>query len=131
MNFLYDDENVMDDLYLVGQEKSIGYLPLITLKEEGISIDALFQFAKEHHLKAILLHPKETSIESGAIYLYHEEMLFHLLNAFQKDFLEAGVPIDTCESYVRFIAKNHISKDNYPNTYIAIGKTFNDHRFQS
>ena len=72
----------MNDLYSVGPQKPMGYLPLSTLEkfsdknEEGLTKEL-----NEKGVEVILIEPgPDTFVFSGAMYAYHPEALQKLLN---------------------------------------------------
>ncbi|WPS85663.1 hypothetical protein SMD22_01000 (plasmid) [Brevibacillus halotolerans] len=128
------EDLIINDLYLVGKSKSLGYLPISTITSEdlcNLSVSEVLDFAKENNLPHLQLkYPEECNVYSGAIFFYDENMLLDILHK-NKDCLEkAGVPHDSCERYIRYIAKFLVDSDDHQIAYRVIGKTFNDPRFR-
>ena len=118
---------IYNDLFLVGKDKALGYLPISTIEEFGRDIDFFMRYAKRNKLKSILI-PK-CNVGSGALYIYSEDMLSNILEENKKALKSANVP-HKCKEYVNYIANNVVSYDTNPNAFIAVGKTFNDIRFR-
>ena len=57
-------------------------------------------------------------------------MLSDILLKYKDVLTEAGVPIDP-DKYVKYIEFNTIFRQEHPEAFVAIGKTFNDKRFQN
>ncbi|MFK7678672.1 hypothetical protein ACI3ER_11580 [Bacillus sp. Wb] len=119
------------DLYDVGTKKSLGYLPVETVTNLcGSTLEEIVGYAELNKLQHVLLKAHECDIHSGAIYLYHEKMLKDLLNEYREVLEVAGVPIENPVDYIKYISNNTVYSEKYPEAYMAIGKTFNDYRFQ-
>ncbi len=126
-----EKQELLDDLYDVGKTKSLGNLPLEELVDFcGVSINEMIQYANKNELEYLVLQEGETSVATGAIYLYHEGMLKGLLKEYEVALQTAGVPTNSPLEYIRFIANNSISKKENPAAYVAIAKTYNDPRFR-
>jgi len=124
-------EEYLSDLYEVGISKSLGYLPLKTLTEIcNTTIEEIIHYANINGLCYIIYTQEESSIGSGAIFVYHENMLLNILQNNKEILKEAGIPFNNVIDYIKYTAKICISEDKYPLAYIVIGKTFNDYRFR-
>lgn len=124
-------EELLNDLYLVGVKKSLGYLPLDTIENIcSVRVETVINYAKTNNLKSILYKQGECDIGSGALYLFHEQMLIDVIRQHENVLRDAGVPTDSCENYVAFISNNNVPFNLYPAAYIAIAKSFNDERFR-
>lgn len=121
------DDLIYDDLFLVGKDKALGYLPIATIEQFGRDADFFVRYAKRNKLKSILI-PK-CNVGSGALYIYSEDMLSNILNENRKVLKSANVPYK-CREYVNHIANNVVSYDTNPDAFVIVGKTFNDIRFR-
>lgn len=121
------DNLIYSDLLLVGKEKSLGYLPLSTIKEYGRSIEYFQRYAKRNKLKSLLI--QECNIGSGALYIYDENMLLNILKSNAKTLRKAKIPTK-CIDFVKYISTNSVCFKTCPEAFIVIGKTFNDYRFK-
>lgn len=120
-------ESILSDLYDVGIRKSLGYLPLSTLKDIcKTSIQDIKDFAIKKGLGCVLY---ENVSSSGEIYVYHEKILMDILKTNKDILLKAGIPIENVLDYIKYIAHVTIYQEKYPEAYAIIGKTFNDSRF--
>lgn len=131
MNTAEVRNDILDDLYLVGKSKSLGYLPLHTLENLcGVSVEEIKTFANQNNLKYLILKNGECDIHSGAVYVFDDSMLSNILMENRAVLKNAGVPTENAIDYILFISNNTISSYKYPDAYAAIGKTFNDQRFR-
>lgn len=118
------------DLFNVGKNKPVGYLPLRTIvsKEYGgdyEDIDEWKKYAKKNNLKIKIIKTGDTG--SGALYLYDSENLQLMLDEY-KDKISHILPL-TPDEYIDFIEHNMIPEYVDKNVFIFIGLTFNDSRF--
>ena len=124
-------EELLNDLFAVGKEKSLGYLPINTLTNICcVKIEEMLDFADKNKLKSLLLSPDECTINSGAIFLYDDEMLSQILFENKKILAKAKVPCSTNETFIRHIANHFVYAEKHPSAYQVVGKTFNDERFR-
>lgn len=127
-------KDILDDLFGVGKTKALGYLPLHTLKDIcQTNIKEIMEFANQNNLHYILYTGWKKGVcdvGSGAIFVYHEEMLSAILIENKKVLKEANVPYRSTQKYVEYIAGTIVDPITYWEAYIVVGKTFNDQRFR-
>lgn len=89
-------ESLLNDLYKVGPEKPLGYLPqvdiTVTCKKEISDVSAR---CEEMGLKTLLLEDKDCQVMSGALYVYSEEALQQLIDDNARLIQSKGWPTDT------------------------------------
>ena len=82
------EEDIMQDIWAVGEDKPMGYLPVSTITEIcGKDIDEVRAACLENGLKTNLLSEEECHVGGGALYAYDAESLQALLDE-HRDILE-------------------------------------------
>jgi len=117
---------LLKDLYQVGPEKPLGYLPLDTLTDVcHVNPDELAQELRQKGLKTIKLNVEESRIAyHGALFAYDENALQQLLDD-HRDILEkAGWPSDS-EAFVDLLRIRVSNDDNAP-LFNLIADAFGD-----
>lgn len=92
---LEEEQRILDDIKKVGPEKPLGYLPLSTLRDCRTKVGHILKWARKNGLEALVLDHHQSKIMTGAIVVYDEEALRHLLETNESTLEEAGWPIDT------------------------------------
>lgn len=75
-----DKEMYMLDLLNVGKTKMIGYLPLMTIENQGYALKDLFQYARENNIEYYCFKDGEIPIFSGALYFADIEKIEKFIN---------------------------------------------------
>lgn len=95
---------ILRSLTAVGPSKSVGYLPLETIRKFiGVTPRSLADAAKARGLTTAQFSAKTCCIGSGALFVYDRDALSTLLQANANAVLAAGLPLDTDE-FVKLIA---------------------------
>lgn len=115
----------LTDLFRVGKNKPVGYLPLATLRMES-SEQELIDWAKEKGFSHKLYKPTQCNIGSGALFIYDTKALQKLLTKYETVLKNAKVPT-TPDAYVDFIAKYNVVEKK---AFRVVGKSFADKRFK-
>jgi hypothetical protein len=103
----------------VGARKSVGYLPLYTIRDfvrrdaADVAADAVAR-----GLVATLFGPKECCIKSGALYVYDREALARLLQARSEVLVREKLPLDP-EPFLAHIAAVWFEPDHPAHPVIA------------
>lgn len=120
--------DIFSNLLDVGTRKTVGYLPIETIKKYGGRnvFKELIQWAKDNGYEFKLIKGGHTS--SGALYIWDINMLQEILNQYKDVLTDAGVPV-TANQYVEYIEHNVVNNNEFPEAYKVIGITFNDKRF--
>jgi hypothetical protein len=101
---LGEQANILRNLIEVGSTKSIGYLPLCTIRDFlGKDVRILAKEAINRGMSAIIVGPNECCIKSGALYVYNDSMLSNVLTSNLPLLRAAGCPM-TPARFVRHIA---------------------------
>lgn len=90
---------ILSDLFRVGVEKPLAYLPLRTVRDICGFEPAFMQgvLERDWHLNTALYSEAECHIASGALYVWHESSLKHLLDQNTATLTEAGWPQEPWE----------------------------------
>lgn len=106
------DRVLWDDLWRVGPEKSMGYLPLYTVRSVlGVDAETLAAEAASRRLSALLLGSCECCIKSGALYVFDRRGLAALLASASDVLTSAGWPV-TPEAFARAVASDWVEPDD-------------------
>ncbi|GAA0595046.1 hypothetical protein GCM10009416_36670 [Craurococcus roseus] len=106
------DRVLSDDLWRVGREKSIGYLPLYTVRDVlGADAEVLAAEAASRGLSALRLGPCECCIKSGALYVFDRRGLAALLASANDVLTGAGWPVKP-EAFARAVASDWVEPDD-------------------
>lgn len=116
---------LLNDLYQVGPQKPLGYLPIDTLIDIcKVNPEHLEQELQNKGLKTLKLNEKESNVAyHGALFTYDENALQKLLNEHHDVLEQAGWPSDS-ESFVRNL-RIRVSNDNTP-LFNLIADAFGD-----
>jgi hypothetical protein len=99
---------ILQSLALVGPTKPIGYLPLYTIRDVlKMEPQSLARDAEARGLSASLFGADLCCIESGALYLFDRQSLWHLLQSSRAILLANHWPLDPLE-FVARIAREWI-----------------------
>ena len=115
-------KSYINDLYNVGKDKYLGYLPIATIISSGYTVSDVERFVKGSSLRMLELHT-DCWVFSGAIYVWHEEKLQSFMDS-HREYL-GGLPTDA-EGFVREIAKNTYPVRKYPIIYMFIAECYNN-----
>jgi hypothetical protein len=115
----------MDDLYLVGAAKPLGYLPLDTIIRAGCEPVTVAADLQSRGLKTRICSGHECSIESGALYVWDYDALRNLMDANRTVLEDAGWPFDA-DQFVERVIREHISRNDFPNLYLVIARAFGE-----
>jgi hypothetical protein len=107
---------ILDDLRNVGPNKPIGYLPISTIKNQGVDID---QLVSELGIKNL-----ETVIVKDFLYVFHRESLTQLLAVNQNILIENNWPVDV-EGFIENIT--HIRAESGTPLFKLIAHAFADY----
>jgi len=101
----------VDDLYLVGAAKPLGYLPLDTILSAGYTPARVAAELEVCGLGTRLCAAEECRIASGALYVWDRDALGKLLNANRNVLDDAGWPCEADE-FVQRVIGEHIFNGN-------------------
>jgi hypothetical protein len=103
-----EEDLIQSDLYAVGKNKPLGYLPLQTIMEDHGYPQKLKADLERGGRKCIMMGYGECRVREGALYVYDEDALRGLLaKPDNKGTLDdAGWPSDP-EAFVRKVAAQH------------------------
>lgn len=117
----------LDDLYLVGPHKPLGYLPLDTLEQIcGVGREVMQQQLEERGLRVLIFSLAESNVWSGALYAYDERALADVLSEGESILRRTGWPLEP-ELFVRNL--NILAEDE--ELYRLIMVAFSDPRLRS
>jgi hypothetical protein len=117
--------NAVDDLYLVGENKPLGYLPIPTIIAAQYKPENVAANLESCGLRTRLCAAGDCSIESGALYVWDYEALGKLLDGNRKVLDDAGWPSEP-DAFVQQVIREHVSKSHFPNLYSLIARAFGD-----
>lgn len=117
---------LLNDLYQVGPQKPLGYLPIDTLIDIcKVNPEHFEQELQNKGLKTLKLNVEESRIAyHGALFAYDENALQKLLNEHQEILEKAGWPSDS-EAFVRNLRIRVSNDDNAP-LFNLIADAFGD-----
>lgn len=106
--------NFLSDLYRVGPEKPLGYLPLNTLEVIcGVGRAEMIALLESKRLQVILFtNQSETNVWSGALYAYDAEALARVLNEGRQTLEQNGWPTEP-DPFVRYLYVTATDPDLY------------------
>jgi hypothetical protein len=125
------NENYLDDIQNVGITKLLGYLPLCTIIEEGVTVEQMIDEAESRGMKIFLFAQENCKVFSGALYVADIESLNIFLNQpKQRNILKRNKWPTDATAYVNMIA-SHFA--HTPKLFELVALTFQDKRaeFQS
>jgi hypothetical protein len=123
---------IMDDLYSVGPEKPVGYLPVLTIHRNGEDPDAVAALGESRGLSSFWREPEAEELKRnpssrGDLYVYDTLAVENLLRQ-NADLLEKyGWPHDP-QRFVEQLAAGPVSPKRQPDLYKLIAWAFNGHR---
>jgi len=119
------------DLLNVGKTKAVGYLPLKTINSyKSPSKEDFIKYAKNNGLGYKEYSEKDSSIGSGSLYIWDNDMVMSILSKYNQILKDAKIPTEDPFEYVDYIVKNLILPETHPEAYEVVGKSFNDSRFK-
>lgn len=121
-----NESKFMDDLWLVGKSKCLGYLPIHTIESAGYSVAQVCDWAEAEGLRYKAFSPNECNIMSGALFVYHRSQLQKLIDANRMVLIKGGWP-DLAAGFVGFVASTQAEDEAL---YELVGIAFNDPRFK-
>jgi len=116
------------DLFGVGLQKPIGYLPLQYLKTKE-NTKEIINWAENNGLEYKRYEEKECHIGSGCLYVFHRSALQMLLLEYESILKNAGVPV-VVNDFIDYISTQIVYQEKYPKAYIVVGLAFADKRFK-
>lgn len=128
MEMLSKTQETLTDLTRVGRSKPMGYLPLGTLRDEGVSVDEAIAWAQSKELAFLVADEIESGVWQGAIYVWHRLALLDLLMANQQ-IAEVVVPDLSVLGFVLETMALVWSQEDHPDQYELIGLAYADKRF--
>jgi len=128
-NFWVDSDpayakRLMEDILSVGPDKPLGYLPLRTVLDCGVTLSSAIDQARAAGNVALhLIRPEEWGDPMGSVYVYHFSALQALLDNRKEVPVEAGWPCEA-DPFVRRVAVDSVE----PSTplYDLIADAFSD-----
>ncbi len=114
----------MPDLWRVGAEKPMGYLPIQTIENCGWSVWDARDRVLEKGLKARVMGEAECQVGSGALYCWDEEAVQNLIDRNLAMLILAGWPIKAAD----FVQKVWSEFAEDPKVYELVGVMFADPR---
>jgi hypothetical protein len=121
------DLDALSDLYRVGPDKPIGYLPLSTIKKAGAEPRRLYKEMKGRGLSAHLFSEGESQVCSGALYVWDVHSLQKLLDI-NTDILDAAGWPRAAEEFVKRVV---VDFAEYGSIYELVGVAFADKRWKN
>jgi hypothetical protein len=117
-------QSIFDSLAAVGSGKSLGYLPLATVRNHlELGEDEIVRSFKRRGLKAKTFLAHECCIKSGAIYVFDPVSLQKVLDAASGILKDSSWPL-VAESFVNKIAKVWVDP-SHP-VYVVIRRAFGE-----
>lgn len=123
---------VMDDLYGVGPNKPLGYLPVMTIYKHGEKPDALARLSQERGLSIFWLEPTDRDRmrrwdDMGSLYVYDDLALANLLQQNADVLARHGWPAMLAD-FVARVAAEHVDPKRQADLFRLIAWAFNDPR---
>ena len=121
---------LMGDIYDVGPDKPLGYLPLDTIRAySGQRPGGVADMCSQRGLTTKLVPKDESRVASGALYVYDSEALQDLLNAHQAILDEVGWSTEPA-NFVDNVIKISVYEKENPDLYALIALAFKDPRVE-
>lgn len=118
----------MDDLYLVGPRKSLGYLPLGTITNIcHEDVDAARSLSERNGLSTYQGTPEETHISGGALFVYDEKALGELLEVNKHLLDHYQWPTEPLE-FIKKLGEGMVDYKHNRALFTLIAWAFNDPR---
>jgi hypothetical protein len=118
----------LDDLLSVGPEKPLGYLPLITIRNEcKVDVNKLTKFLELNGKKTALFKEDECRIGSGALFAYDQEKLQSLLTT-NAEILKKYNWTTDANLFVKYIARVNANYKTQSDLFNLIADAFGDSR---
>ena len=119
------EKDPLQDLWRVGPDKPLGYLPTAKIVDEcGEDVSATQQALTDSGLKTILFNDGECLVYSGALYVYDEAALEAFLAEHADIVAGNNWPTDP-ESFVRCVSSTNAAQ---PELYKVVAWAFADER---
>lgn len=101
---------ILNDHLSVNEVKPISYLPARTIINVlNMSLHEYMQMARENGLCSIAFSGSESCIDSGAVYVYHQQYLNALLSRHREMLCRSGWPSETAD-FIRQIASDWLDE---------------------
>ena len=122
------ENSLMNDLYLVGPNKPLGYLPISTIEEIcHLDIQTVIDECRSRDLTTLLYGEDDCNVASGALFAVDEQSLSQLLQI-NKELLDAhGWSLEPLE-FVNKLNKVTVAYEKYPELYTLIAWAYKDPR---
>ncbi len=98
------ETSLLDDLYLVGKNKPLGYLALEVILRTGTSLEKIKSDLEGKGLKVFALTEDDCEVGSGALYAYDDKALQNILNN-NVDILAQNAVPRTALGFILWMAK--------------------------
>ena len=119
-------EYYMKDIWDVGKDKPVGFLPLSTVTDIcGLDVDKVRDDSLEKGLETFVVSEEESHTASGALYAYDKEAVISLLKDHFSLLEKNGWPT-TPDEFVMTVASK-FAEDSA--LYELVGRAFADTRF--
>lgn len=116
----------LDDLYGVGPDKPVGYLPVMRIADGGENPYKVDELSKERGLSTFWYYPPDAKHDWDArLYVYDPLALEHLLGQNTNTLQRYGWPA-TATEFVERVSAEHVHPKRQANLYRLIARTFND-----
>jgi len=123
-----DAELLHRDLFGLGFQKCIGYLPCGFLEKMSLDIEDVMRQLTAIGLLVNLVPEHKCGVFRGAVYACHKEALDSLISQNKTIVEQAGWPTDA-KLFFEMVGERWISEDSNPKLYAVIGKAFGNARF--
>jgi hypothetical protein len=118
--------SMMDDLYCIGPDKPLGYLPNSTIvnysSEPAWQTQSLLE---SRGLSTSNQSEEECGVIGGALYAYDSEALNKLLRENAETLRRSGWPVDA-DAFVERVGHETVHEDRDPDLFRLIAWTFKD-----
>jgi hypothetical protein len=118
---------IMDDLYDVGPDKPLGYLPNEAIYGYGERPEVVGDVSQRRGLSTLELGEEEAMIRGCALYVYDKKALDSLLGEQASMLAARGWPVDATE-FVDRVGREAVDAEQDPELFRVIAWAFRDPR---
>jgi hypothetical protein len=119
------DEQELDDIRFVGEEKPLGYLPIHRIELIGAQVEDLAEEARVKGLEVAIFPQEMTGVWKGCLFVYHKAALAKLIERHVKELTNESWPVSPDE-FVAKVASTKVLRENKPQLHSIIAEAFND-----
>jgi hypothetical protein len=117
----------MDDLYAVGPDKPLGYLPISSIYMHGEHPDAVARLSEQRGLSVVRPEQGDEPVLKGDLYVYDALALGHLLKGQAATLTRRGWPTEPAD-FVERLRQGTVDQKKTPDLFRVVAWAFRDPR---